>query len=60
MTMDKQTIQRALKAGLSIGHLVSGKSKDEFVKDVRPFLSTVAQLAEGVSIQDYLELMFSV
>ena len=39
----------ALKTALHLGHAVSGKSKDQFAKDVRPYLK-VGQAGERAQI----------
>ena len=38
VAVDGDGLKMALKTALHFGHAVSGKSKDQFAKDVRPYL----------------------
>ena len=38
VAVDGEGLKLALKTALHLGHAVSGKSKDQFAKDVRPYL----------------------
>ena len=38
VTVDSEGFKNALKTALGLGHLFSGKSKEEFSRDVKPYL----------------------
>ena len=38
MAVDGDGLKMVLKTALHFGHAVSGKSKDQFAQDVRPYL----------------------
>ena len=45
-----------LKTALSIGHMISGESKSQFIKDVKPYLESASRMAEGIRIEDLISL----
>ena len=56
VAVDGDGLKMALKTALHLGHAVSGKSKDQFAKDVRPYLK-VGQAGERAQINK--ELFYS-
>ena len=54
VAFDKQGMKNLLKTALNLGHLFSGKSKSEFVKDVRPYLEAASKMAENIKIEDFV------
>ena len=46
MAVDGDGLKMVLKTALHFGHAVSGKSKDQFAKDVRPYLKVKKKLKE--------------
>ena len=45
VTVNSDGMKSALKTALHFGHLVSGKSKDKFINDVKPYLDIVSKVA---------------
>jgi hypothetical protein len=41
LAVDGDRFKSALKTALNLGHIFSGKSKQEFAKDVKPYLKVM-------------------
>ena len=53
VAVDGEGLKMALKTALHFGHAVSGKSKDQFAHDVRPYLK-VKFLIEKLEILKFM------
>eukprot|EP00090_Calanus_glacialis_P042494 TRINITY_DN7535_c0_g1_i5.p1 TRINITY_DN7535_c0_g1~~TRINITY_DN7535_c0_g1_i5.p1 ORF type:complete len:456 (-),score=87.55 TRINITY_DN7535_c0_g1_i5:164-1531(-) len=54
VAVDGDGLKMALKTALHLGHAVSGKSKDQFAKDVRPYLKLVSDIVKTVKMGDLI------
>ena len=54
VAFDKQGMKNVLKKALDLGHMVSGKSKSQFVKDVKPYLKAASKMAEKIELEDII------
>eukprot|EP00095_Tigriopus_kingsejongensis_P001779 maker-scaffold339_size202159-snap-gene-1.24 protein:Tk01779 transcript:maker-scaffold339_size202159-snap-gene-1.24-mRNA-1 annotation:"hypothetical protein TRIADDRAFT_26073" len=55
VAFDKQGMKNLLKTALSLGHMVSGKDKKAFVKDVKPYLQMASKWAEIIKIDELVQ-----
>ncbi len=52
VAFDRQQMKDMLKTFLNVGHWFSGKSKKEFVEDVRPYLEAASKMAGSIKMED--------
>jgi len=55
VAVDGEGLKMALKTALHFGHAVSGKSKDQFAHDVRPYLKLVSDIVKTVKMGDLIK-----
>ena len=58
VAFNKDGMKSLLKTALNIGHFFSGKSKADFVADVKPYLKAASKVAEKVNFQDLVGFSF--
>ena len=54
ISMDKDGIKKALKLALNVGQWYTGKPKNEFVDEVKPYLKMAANMAEQLDVNYFL------
>jgi len=55
VAVDTDGLKFALKTALQLGHVVSGKSKDQFAKDVKPYLKIVGDIVKSFKMSDLVK-----
>ena len=55
VAFDKQGMKDLLKTALNLGHLFSGKSKTDFVKQVKPYLEAASKMAGNMKFDDLVK-----
>ncbi len=54
VSFDQNQMKDILKAALNVGHFFSGKSKKEFVREVRPLLEAASKVVGSIKIDNFL------
>ena len=52
--MDEEKVKLALKMALQFGQIISGKSKREFVRGIKPYMQIVSDLSKHVKLSDFI------
>ena len=55
VTVNSDGMKTALKTALQFGHLISGKPKDRFINDVKPYLDIVSKVAAKLDNVDLVK-----
>ena len=55
MALDGAGLKVALKAALKLGHFFSGKTKQEFVRGVKPYMKIASELANNVKLSNFIK-----
>ena len=45
----------ALNTALQLGQMITGKSKRDFVKEIKPYMKIVSKLASNIKLSDFLK-----
>ena len=48
-------MKAALKAALKLGHFFSGKTKEEFVRVIKPYMKIASELANNVKMSNFIK-----
>ena len=52
--MDEEKVKFALKTALQFGQIISGKSKKEFVREIKPYMQIVSDLSKNIKLADFI------
>ena len=55
MALDGAGLKVALKAALKVGHFFSGKTKEEFVKGIKPYMKIASELANNIKMSNFIK-----
>lgn len=55
VAVDSTNLKSVLKTALNLGHIFSGKSKQQFSKDVKPYLKVFSDLVKTVDMKDLIK-----
>jgi len=55
VTFDRQGMKSLLKTALNIGHWFSGKTKKDFVDDIKPYLEVASKAAGAIKLEDFIK-----
>ena len=53
--MDEERIRFALRTALQLGQMVSGKTKQQFVREIRPYMKMAAELSKQINLADFIK-----
>ena len=54
IALDKDGMKNAMKMALDVGQWYSGKPKEEFVNEVKPYIKMAARMAEQFDVNYFL------
>ena len=54
VAVDEEKVKLALKMALQFGQIISGKSKREFVRGIKPYMQIVSDLSKHVKLSDFI------
>ena len=55
VSVDEDGMKFALKTALQFGQMISGKSRKEFAKEIKPFMKIVANIASNIQLSDMIQ-----
>ena len=55
MALDGAGVKAALKAALKLGHFFSGKTKEEFVRGIKPYVKIASDLANNIEMSNFIK-----
>ena len=55
MEVDEEGLRFALRTALQLGQMVSGKSRQQFVREIRPYIKMVAELSKQINLADFIK-----
>jgi len=55
LTVDKHRVKTALHSALRLGRLLTGKSRAQIVRDMKPYLKVVSNMMEALSLEDLMK-----
>ena len=55
LAVDGAGLKAAMKTALKVGHLLSGKSREEFSRDIRPYVKIASQLADSLKLSSFIK-----
>ena len=55
LAVDGAGLKAAMKTALKVGHLLSGKSREEFSRDIRPYVKMASQLADSLKLSSFIK-----
>ena len=53
--VDEEGMRFALRTALQLGQMVSGKSRQQFVREIRPYMKMVAELSKQINLADFIK-----
>ena len=54
--VDEEGIRFALRTALQLGQMVSGKTKQQFVTEIRPYMKMVVEPSKQVNLADFIKI----
>ena len=54
VAVDEEKVKFALKTALQFGQILSGKSKREFVREIKPYMQIVSDLSKHIKLADFI------
>lgn len=55
VTVDRDSVKSALHSALRLGRLITGKSRSQIVRDMRPYLKIVSNVMGTLSLEDMMK-----
>ena len=55
MALDGAGVKAALKTALKLGHFFSGKTKEEFVRGIKPYMKIASELANNIKMSNFIK-----
>ena len=55
MALDGAGLKVALKAALKLGHFFSGKTKEEFVRGIKPYMKIASEFANNIEMSNFIK-----
>ena len=56
MEVDEEGMRFALRTALQLGQMVSGKTKQQFVTEIRPYMKMVVEPSKQVNLADFIKI----
>ena len=55
LAVDKAGLKVALKAALKLGHFFSGKTKEDFVRGIKPYMKIASEFANNIEMSNFIK-----
>ena len=55
MALDGPGVKAALKTALKLGHFFSGKTKEQFVRGIKPYMKIASELANNIKMSNFIK-----
>ena len=57
MAVDLAGLKAAMKTALKLGHLLSGHTREQFARKIRPYVKIASDLANSVNLSSFIKFL---